>query len=83
MIDFTVPLNPGWGKRVRDKYGAEDGDILAISPTMLRAIDTLEALTPPAPEETVRAVEEEAWIDASEPESVRLGVSVEKQSALA
>ena len=83
MINFTVPLNSGWGKRVREKQGAEDGDVLAISPTMLRAIDTLESLTPPAPEQTVRDVEEAVWRDASESESVSAGASGEKQPALA
>lgn len=39
MLDFTVPNNPGWGKRVLAEQ--EEGHIGAISPKMLAAIDTL------------------------------------------
>ncbi len=41
MLDFTVPNSPGWGKRVLAAEGSEDGQIGAISPRMLAAIDVI------------------------------------------
>ena len=42
MIDFTVPPKPGRTERSLKWAEAEDGDIGAISPKMLRAIDKLQ-----------------------------------------
>lgn len=45
MIDFTVPLNPGWTERAYEQSGPEAGDIAGISPAMLRAIDEITDVT--------------------------------------
>jgi ABC-type arginine transport system permease subunit len=41
MLDFTVPSSPGWGKRILEEEGSEEGQVGAISPKMLAAIDVL------------------------------------------